>query len=52
MRDTQATRGVGELSVVGENRWGTRRLNPVAPLAKRRATMALDAFTGNEKEIG
>lgn len=36
----------------GREPLGTRRLNPAAPQAKRRATMALDAFTGNEKEIG
>jgi hypothetical protein len=52
MRDTQVTRGVGELSVVGREPLGTRRLAPAAPQAKRRTTMALDALTGNEKEIG
>jgi len=36
----------------GRGPLGMRRLNPAAPQAKRRATMALDAFTGNEKEIG
>ena len=36
----------------GRERLGTRRLNPAAPPAKRRATISLDAFTGSEREIG
>ena len=36
----------------GREPLGTRRLNPAAPPAKRRATISLDAFTGSEKEIG
>ena len=36
----------------GREPLATRRLNPAAPPAKRRATISLDAFTGSEKEIG